>query len=229
MSRRLRSEPLSSDLTRTTISAMMNPPQYRAHPWHGVSYGENAPDIVTCYVEIVPTDTVKFEIDKESGILTVDRPQKYSNHCPTLYGFIPQTYCGAGIGALTAKTLRKRTKIKGDGDPIDICIFTDSVIAQGDLLVRARPIGGFQLLDRNEADDKIIAVLDGDGTYGSIADISELPKAVVDRLLHYFLTYKQAPGVRKKSSVQIAQVYGRAMARRVITQSIKDYQELIKS
>jgi inorganic pyrophosphatase len=208
---------------------MMNPPQFRAHPWHGVSYGDKAPDIVTCYVEIVPTDTVKFEIDKESGILTVDRPQKYSNHCPTLYGFIPRTYCGAGIGALTAQTLRKRTKIKGDGDPIDICIFTDSVIAQGDLLVRARPIGGFQLIDRNEADDKIIAVLDGDGTYGSMTDISELPKPVVDRLLHYFLTYKQAPGSRKKSSVEIAQVYGHAMARKVISQSIKDYQELIKS
>jgi inorganic pyrophosphatase len=207
---------------------MKHRPLFRAHPWHGVSYGDHAPEIITCYVEIVPTDTVKFEIDKESGILTVDRPQKYSNHCPTLYGFVPQTYCGAGIGALSAKTLRTRAKIKGDGDPLDICIFTDSVIAQGDLLVKARPIGGFQLLDRNEADDKIIAVLEGDGTYGAMKDISQLPKAVVDRLMHYFLTYKQAPGVRARPTVKIAQVYGRAMAHKVISQSISDYRTLIK-
>lgn len=202
-------------------------PAFRAHPWHGVSYGEDAPQIVTCYVEIVPTDTVKFEIDKESGILKVDRPQKYSNHCPTLYGFIPQTYCGDGVGALCASTLKKRTAIKGDGDPIDVCIFADAVIAHGDILVRARPIGGFKLLDRAEADDKIIAVLEGDGVYGAMNDISDLPKAVIDRLMHYFLTYKQIPGPRKRPPVEVSQVYGRSMAHRVIKESIKDYRRLV--
>lgn len=200
---------------------------HRAHPWHGVSHGDNAPDTVTCYVEIVPTDTVKFELDKETGILKVDRPQKYSNHCPSLYGFIPQTYCGDGVGALCAKSLKRRSKIKGDGDPIDICILADVVIAQGDILVRARPIGGLQLLDRAEADDKIIAVLEGDGVYGDIRDISDLPRAVVDRLVHYFLTYKQIPGPQKRPTVEVAQVYGRAMAHRVIKQSIRDYETLL--
>ena len=199
---------------------------HRAHPWHGVSYGDDAPETVTCYVEIVPTDTVKFELDKETGILKVDRPQKYSNHCPTLYGFIPQTYCGDGVGALCAKSLKRRSKIKGDGDPIDICILADVVIAQGDILVRARPIGGLQLLDRAEADDKIIAVLEGDGVYGDMRDISDLPKAVVDRLVHYFLTYKQIPGPQNRPTVEVAQVYGRAMAHRVIKQSIRDYDNL---
>lgn len=199
---------------------------HRAHPWHGVSHGDNAPETVTCYVEIVPTDTVKFELDKETGILKVDRPQKYSNHCPTLYGFIPQTYCGDGVGALCAKSLKRRAKIKGDGDPIDVCILADVVIAQGDILVRARPIGGLQLLDRAEADDKIIAVLEGDGVYGDIKDISDLPKAVVNRLVHYFLTYKQIPGPQKRPPVEVAQVYGRAMAHRVIKQSIRDYKTL---
>jgi len=62
---------------------------YRAHPWHGVSMGREAPEVVTVYVEIVPTDTVKYEVDKGSGILRVDRPQQYSNVCPALYGFVP--------------------------------------------------------------------------------------------------------------------------------------------
>lgn len=200
----------------------------RAHPWHGVSFGERAPEVVTCYIEIVPTDTVKFEIDKASGILTVDRPQKYSNHCPMLYGFVPQTFCGDGVGALSARTLKRRGKVQGDGDPLDICVLTDAVIAQGDILVRAKPVGGLQLLDRSEADDKIIAVLEGDGTYGALNDISELPKPVVERLMHYFLTYKQIPGATKRSPVEVAQVYGRKAAQRVISQSILDYKDLIK-
>ena len=208
------------------MQRMKTHPIFRAHPWHGVSYGERAPEVVTCYIEIVPTDTVKFEIDKESGILTVDRPQKYSNHCPTLYGFIPQTYCGDGVGDLCAKSLKKRTKIKGDGDPIDICVLADVVIAQGDILVRARPIGGLQLIDHREADDKIIAVLEGDGLYGGINDIAELPKAVVDRLVHYFLTYKLNPGSKQRPPVEVAQVYGRAMAHKVIKQSMRDYTHL---
>ena len=68
-----------------------------AHPWHGVPIGENAPEAVTAFIEIVPTDTVKYEIDKETGFLKIDRPQLFSNAMPSLYGFIPQTYCGEEI------------------------------------------------------------------------------------------------------------------------------------
>ena len=92
--------------------------------------------------------------------------------------------------------------------------------------MRARPIGGLKLIDRNEADDKIIAVLEGDGVYGHMKDIGDLPLAVVDRLRHYFLTYKQIPSAGKRSPVEVAQVYGRRAAHQVIKQSIKDYQEL---
>lgn len=200
---------------------------YRAHPWHGVSIGDDAPEIVTCYVEIVPTDTVKFELDKETGILKVDRPQKYSSHCPTLYGFVPQTYCGDGIGELCAKTL-KRKKIKGDGDPLDICIFADRPILHGDILVRARPVGGFKIIDKSEADDKIIAVLEGDGVYGDVHDLSDIPRTALDRLRHYFLTYKEIPGSTKTPPVEVAQIYNRAAAHRVIRQSMKDYATLAK-
>src|SRR5687768_6323434 len=94
-------------------------PLFKAHPWHGVQIGERAPEIVTVYVEIVPTDTVKYEIDKVTGYLRVNRPQKYSNVCPSLYGFIPQTYCGERVAErCTERT--GRAGIVGDGDAMDI-------------------------------------------------------------------------------------------------------------
>ncbi|HEX8536752.1 MAG TPA: inorganic diphosphatase, partial [Cystobacter sp.] len=140
--------------------ATKNPPThtFQAHPWHGISPGENAPESVTAYIEIVPTDTVKYELDKEAGILRLDRPQRFSSQCPTLYGFIPRTYCDE----LVAKRCAERSghkDIKGDGDPLDICVLTEKVIPAGALLVRAVPVGGFRMVDGNEADDKIIAVL----------------------------------------------------------------------
>jgi inorganic pyrophosphatase len=201
-------------------------PVYRAHPWHGIPIGDDAPVTVTCYIEIVPTDTVKFEVDKESGILRVDRPQKYSNHCPTLYGFIPQTLCGDGVGQLSAKALGKRT-IRGDGDPMDICILTERPILHGDILVRARPVGGFRLIDGSEADDKIIAVLEGDDVYRNVTDVSQLPEGIIDRLRHYFLTYKEIPGVRKTPKVQVTDLYNRKVAHSVIRQSMDDYRKFV--
>lgn len=207
---------------------MNNTSAYRAHPWHGVPIGEDAPEIVTCYIEIVPTDTVKFELDKETGILKVDRPQKYSNYCPAMYGFVPQTYCGDGVGGLCAKALRRK-RIKGDGDPLDICVLADRPIFHGDILVRARPVGGFRLVDKSEADDKIIAVLEGDGVYGDITELTEIPKATLDRLRHYFLTYKEIPGTTKQPPVEVAQIYNRREAHRVIRQSVRDYHDLLST
>ena len=91
---------------------------FQAHPWHGVSPGEDAPEAVNAYIEIVPTDVVKYELDKPSGHLRVDRPQRFSSMCPSLYGFIPQTYCGDEVAALCAQRVGL-TGIKGDGDPMD--------------------------------------------------------------------------------------------------------------
>src|SRR5262249_13651407 len=144
-------------------------PLYRFHPWHGLSLGPQAPMIVNTYIEIVPTDTVKYELDKDTGILKIDRPQKFSSLCPCLYGLLPQTYCGPRIAKhCMAKT--GRTDIVGDGDPLDICVLTDNVIPRGDIILSAYPIGGFRLLDSNEADDKIIAVLMGDFIYEEFKD-----------------------------------------------------------
>lgn len=196
---------------------------FKAHPWHGISIGVNAPNLVNAYIEIVPTDSVKYEIDKTTGHLKVDRPQKYSNHCPTLYGLIPQTFCGKRIGAFSAERTNRAT-IEGDGDPLDICVLTEKPIQHSDILVQAVPIGGLRMIDGNEADDKIIAVLKGDAVYGQWTDITQCPESVVERLRHYFLTYKEIPGdtVRK---TEITHVYDAAEAHRIISLSREDYLE----
>ncbi|MEO8325775.1 MAG: inorganic diphosphatase, partial [Nitrospirota bacterium] len=136
----------------------------KSHPWHGVEIGEDAPFTVTVYVEIVPTDTVKYELDKKSGHLRVDRPQRYSNVCPTLYGLIPQTYCGPSVAELSAGCTN-RPGLVGDLDPLDICVLTEKSIIHGDVLLQAIPIGGLRMIDGDEADDKIVAVLKGDALH----------------------------------------------------------------
>jgi len=195
---------------------------FRAHPWHGVSMGKDAPRVVTTYIEIVPTDTVKYEMDKLTGILRMDRPQQYSNVCPSLYGFIPRTLCAERVGALCSERTG-RPGIHGDGDPMDVCVLTEKEISHGDILVQAVPIGGLRMIDGNEADDKIIAVLSGDAVFGSIKDIAECPAPLVDRLRHYFLTYKQGPD-RAAHAVEITHVYGRDEAHDVIRTSAQDYE-----
>jgi inorganic pyrophosphatase len=193
----------------------------KAHPWHGISIGPEAPEVVTTFVELVPTDTVKYELDKASGLLKIDRPQQYSNICPTPYGFIPQTLCAERVGAFCAQRTGRRG-IVGDGDPMDICILTEKDITHGNILVQAIPIGGLRMLDGQEADDKIVAVLRHDVTYGSWRDLSACPAPLLDRLRHYFLTYKQSPD-RLAAPCEITHVYGREEAFEVIRQSHEDY------
>ena len=194
--------------------------RYRYHPWHGVDIGSDAPGIVTAYIEITPSDTVKYEIDKASGILKVDRPQLYSNVVPALYGFIPQTYCKEEV-ALHCMLKTKRVGMEGDGDPLDILVLTEHRIEHGDILVQAKPIGGLLMIDQNQADDKIIAVLQQDSMYAHYNDLSELPEGILTRLKHYFLTYKRAP--EGSQPVEIPHVYGREDAYAVIEASRKDY------
>jgi inorganic pyrophosphatase len=196
---------------------------FKPHPWHGVSMGDQAPQVVNCYIEIVPTDSVKYEIEKTTGYLKVDRPQRFSNQSPCLYGLIPRTYCGPRIAAF-AMEKTGRQGIDGDHDPLDVCVFTEKPITHGDLLLEAIPIGGLRMLDRNEADDKIIAVLKDDAVFGNMQDISDCPKPLVQRLVHYFLTYKQMPG-SASPKCEITHTYGREEAWKVILESKADYEE----
>jgi inorganic pyrophosphatase len=194
---------------------------FQAHPWHGITPGPDAPAVVNAYIEIVPTDAVKYELDKRSGHLRVDRPQRFSSMCPAPYGFIPQTLCGVSVAALCVSRTG-RGGIRGDGDALDICVLTERPAAHGAFVVRAVPIGGFRMIDGDEADDKIIAVLESDVTYGQLRDIADAPRAVIDRLRHYFLSYKQAPGEAPRR-VEIAEVYDRESAAEVIHRSAADY------
>ena len=150
--------------------------KFKSHPWHGISIGENAPNIVTAFIEIVPTDTVKYEIDKESGYLKIDRPQKFSNVVPTLYGFIPRTYCDIKVAEFAALKSGK-VVTKGDGDPLDICVLSEKTITHGDIILQAIPIGGFRLIDKGEADDKIIAVMKADEVFENWKDITDCTEA----------------------------------------------------
>jgi inorganic pyrophosphatase len=196
---------------------------FQAHPWHGVTAGVKAPELVNAYIEIVPTDAVKYELDKASGHLKVDRPQRFSSMCPALYGFIPQTFCGAEVAALCAER-SGLDGIKGDGDPMDICVLSEKTFAHGSFFLSARAIGGLRMIDGRQADDKIIAVLESDLAYGGLMNISDVPKGLVDRLKHYFLSYKQFPGDAPRK-VEIVDVYDRDEALEVIKRGLKDYKE----
>ena len=202
----------------------MNRNFFKAHPWHGIQIGAQMPELVTAFIEIVPTDTVKYEIDKETGYLKIDRPQKFSNIVPALYGFLPQTYCAEGIAELARKYSGKDIA-HGDGDPLDILVLSERAITHGDILCQAIPIGGIRMIDKGEADDKIIAVLKDDPIYGKWRDISDAPKDIVQRLRHYFWTYKMLPGETTTHAVDIDDVYGREIAHEVIRQSREDYRK----
>lgn len=196
--------------------------RYKSHPWHGIPIGEEAPDIVTTFIEVIPSDLVKYEVDKITGYLKIDRPQKFSNIVPALYGFIPQTYCKDQVAAYCMEKTG-RDNIVGDDDPLDVCILTEREITHGNVIVKARPIGGFRMIDGGEADDKIIAVLEKDEIYADWQEISDMPDVMVDRLKHYFLTYKQLPGEQQKC--EITHTYGREEAQEVVRRSQIDYQE----
>lgn len=197
--------------------------RYKSHPWHGVEIGENAPEIVTSFIEVIPSDTVKYEVDKKTGYLKIDRPQKFSNIVPALYGFVPQTICREEVAEYCMEKTG-RTDIIGDDDPLDICVLTEREITHGNILVQAVPIGGFRMIDGGEADDKIIAVLRNDEVYGDWKNISDLPSSILNRLQHYFLTYKQLPGEDPKC--EIPHIYGREEALEVIRRSQNDYQKI---
>jgi inorganic pyrophosphatase len=191
--------------------------RWRPHPWHGLSSGPNPPSIVHAYIELTPFDRVKYEIDKETGYLRVDRPHRASSVTPTLYGFIPKTFCGRRVAEMAIGTDR------ADGDPLDICVISERPISQPEVILNAKVVGGLRMIDHGEADDKIIAVLANDNLYAHIEDIHELPDIYVERLRHYFSTYKLVPG--QDTPVEVSDAYDRSHAERVIAAAIADYEE----
>jgi inorganic pyrophosphatase len=206
---------------RTTESLPPRTSTFRPHPWHGLDVGPAPPDLLTAFIEVTPFDLVKYEVDKQSGYLRIDRPHRGSSQPPALYGFVPRTYCGPRTHRLSPKSVR------GDGDPLDICVLSERPIQRGEILVRARVVGGLQMVDASEADDKIISVLDNDHVWGGARDIRGLPAVLVERLQHYFLTYKLVPGER--ATARITRVYGHAHARKVVQAAMDDYTEAFRA
>ncbi|HSC40429.1 MAG TPA: inorganic diphosphatase, partial [Chitinophagaceae bacterium] len=142
-----------------------------SHPWHGVSPGEHAPRIVTAVIEIPQGSRCKYEIDKSTGLLKLDRVIYSSFHYPCNYGFIPQTY-------------------GDDKDPLDILVLT-SLPVQPLCLMEAKVIGVMQMIDSGDADDKIIAVAANDPSVNHYNNIEELPRHFFEELRHFFEEYKK--------------------------------------
>ncbi len=174
------------------------------HPWHGVHYGANAPRIVNAVVEISQGSRAKYEIDKTSGLLRLDRVIYSSFYYPTNYGFIPQTY-------------------GEDKDPLDILIIS-SLQIQPLCLVESKVIGVMQMIDQGDADDKIIAVSANDPSINYINNIEELPKHFFSELRHFFEEYKKL----ENKTVVVEEFGDKATALKIIEEAIELYKENFK-
>jgi inorganic pyrophosphatase len=171
------------------------------HPWHGASYGEDVPEIVNAVIEIPEGSRTKYEVDKKTGLLKMDRVVYSSFHYPVNYGFIPQT-----LGL--------------DGDPLDILVLCSQSI-QALCLARATIIGNMQMIDSGEEDDKIIAVATDDPSVNHISTIDDLPKHFISVLRNYFEQYK----VLENKEVVIEDFQDKNIAFRIIRESIDLYKQ----
>jgi inorganic pyrophosphatase len=190
---------------------------WRPHPWHGLEIGPEPPRIVNAYIELTPFDMVKYEIDKQTGYLRVDRPQRTSSQPPVLYGFIPQTICGERLCRLSPQARR------GDGDPLDICVISERPISKSEIVLTVQVVGGLRLIDDGEADDKIVAILQNDYVWAHTTTIGELPPVLIERLVHYFKTYKLVAGEAPR--ITTVEVYDHEHAWKAIEAAMADYRE----
>ncbi len=174
------------------------------NPWHTVSYGEASGDHVNGIIEIPKGSRAKYELDKESGLLMLDRVLYSSVYYPANYGFIPQTYCD-------------------DGDPLDILILSQIDI-QPLCIVPAKIIGVMRMLDQGEADDKIIAVCPNDMSVAHINDISELPVHFLEEIRQFFEEYKKL----EHKVVKIEEFQNARLAKKIFQHAVKDYETKIK-
>jgi inorganic pyrophosphatase len=171
------------------------------HPWHGASFGSKAPEQVNAMIEIPQGSRTKYEIDKETGLLKLDRVIYSSFHYPVNYGFIPQT-------------------LGHDHDPLDILVLCSQSI-QSLCLVEATVIGNMQMIDSGEKDDKIIAVATTDPSVNHISSIEEMPRHFINELRNYFEQYK----VLENKQVQIEEFQNKEIAYQIITEAIDLYKE----
>lgn len=170
------------------------------HPWHNISPGNNIPDIVNAIIEIPKGSKAKYEIDKESGLLKLDRVLFSSVMYPANYGFIPQTYCD-------------------DQDPLDILVLC-SVDVYPLSIIEAKVVGVMHMVDNGEQDDKIIAVADRDMSVNYIDDLDQLPPHAMTEIVRFFQDYKAL----EHKNVTVEDLMGRHAAYQIIEESLKLYQ-----
>ena len=173
----------------------------KENPFHSVHYGNEAPEIVRGIIEIPSGSKAKYELDKETGLLSLDRVLFSSVHYPANYGFIPQTFCE-------------------DGDPLDILVLSQISLVPL-CIVEAQVIGAMRMIDQGQNDDKIIAVALGDMSVQHFTDISELPKHLLLELRRFFKDYKKL----EKKEVQVEEFFERKVALEIVNDSIKLYQK----
>ena len=174
---------------------------HHGHPWHDVTPGDRAPEIVNGIIEIPKSSRAKYELDKPSGLLKLDRVIYSSVYYPANYGFIPQSY-------------------GKDGDPLDILVLSQ-IAVQPLCLLSAKVIGVMRMLDQGESDDKIIAVAEDDTSVNYMDEINQLPQSFFDEIAHFFEEYKRLE--RKEVVVEDFQDKKTAMA--IVQEAIDDYQE----
>ncbi|MEQ8584340.1 MAG: inorganic diphosphatase [Marinoscillum sp.] len=169
------------------------------NPWHNVRIGKESPEVVNGIIEIPQGSRAKYELDKDSGLLILDRVIYSSMYYPANYGFIPRTYCD-------------------DGDPLDILVLSQIVIDPL-CIVPAKVIGVMQMLDQGEKDDKIIAVAQGDMSVNHMNDIGDLPPHFVKELRNFFEDYKKL----EKKTVVIEDFQDRDTAVEIVKKAVEDY------
>ena len=169
------------------------------HPWHEVELGSQVPDLVPAVIEVPKGSKTKYELDKKSGLLRVDRILFSSVHYPANYGFIPQTYCD-------------------DKDPLDILVLgQDPVVPLA--IMWAKPIGVMKMVDQGETDDKIIAVHAHDPEYSHYNSIDDLPPHRMTEVQRFFEDYK----ILENKKVKVESFLNRDQARAVIKEAVDLY------
>lgn len=178
--------------------------QRKFNPWHDVSPGDNMPQFVNGIIEIPRGSRAKYELDKDSGLLKLDRVLYSSVYYPANYGFIPRSYCD-------------------DHDPLDILVLSQIEVVPM-CIVPAKVIGVMRMLDQNEADDKLIAVAAGDPSVSHMNDISELPDHFLSELRSFFEDYKKL----ERKTVVVEDFLGRELAWDILNDSLRMYEEHFK-
>ena len=173
------------------------------NPWHKVEVGEDAPNVVNGIIEIPKQSRAKYELDKDSGMLLLDRVLYSAMYYPANYGFIPKTYCD-------------------DKDPLDILVLSQINVVPM-CIIRAKVIGVMRMVDNGEQDDKIIAVAANDMSVNHINDISELPEHSVKELRNFFEDYKKL----ENKTVEVEDFQNAEVAKQIISKAFKDYEEYV--